>query len=104
MIGVSDEWDNDIYIYGVYHNNKDIFFYGISGKNDGYLVAFKQKDIRIVDRITTYDMVYFGNDGNSYFMMLHWALAENNLLDRILERDEDALELFSKLRWVDHKV
>lgn len=30
-------------------------------------------------------MVYFGNDGNSYFMMLHWALAENNLLDRILE-------------------
>ena len=48
-------------------------------------------------------MVYFGNDGRSHFMMLHWALAEDGLLDKLLERDPDSLALFSKLRWLDRK-
>lgn len=36
-------------------------------------------------------------------MMLHWALAEHGLLDKLLEHDPDSLALFSKLRWLDSK-
>ncbi|EXB79615.1 hypothetical protein OHW25_02225 [Acinetobacter baumannii] len=103
MIGVNDDWDDDIYIYGIYHSNGDVYFYGISGEKDNALIAFRQRDIKIKDPKLTYDMVYFGNDGRSHFMMLHWALAEDGLLDKLLERDPDSLALFSKLRWLDRK-
>lgn len=101
---LSDEWNNDIvYIYAIYHYGRDIYFYGSSDEIGGELYAFKQKDLKIIDPKISYEMVYVGNDGNSYFMMLHWALAENKLLDRVLERDDDAVELFSQLRWIDRK-
>lgn len=106
MIGLtlSDEWNNNIiYIYAIYHYGRDIFFYGTPDETGGELYAFKQKDLKIIDPSIKYEMIYVGNDGNSYFMMLHWALVENKLLDKILEGDDTAVKLFSKLRWIDKK-
>ncbi|MHA3116094.1 hypothetical protein E0H86_10085 [Acinetobacter sp. ANC 4635] len=106
MIGLtlSDEWNNNvIYIYAIYHYGRDIFFYGTPDETGGELYAFEQKDLKILDPSIKYEMVYVGNDGNSYFMMLHWALAEDDLLDKLLERDPNSLLLFSKLRWINHK-
>ncbi|MDO7540868.1 hypothetical protein Q5M52_16555 [Acinetobacter nosocomialis] len=103
-ISLSEEWNDDtIYIYGIYHSSNDILFYGISGEHGNELIAFKQREIEIKDPKVRYEMVYYSNDGRSHFMMLHWALAEDGLLDKLLERDPDSLALFSKLRWLDSK-
>jgi hypothetical protein len=103
-ISLSEEWSGDtIYIYGIYHGNNDVLFYGIFGEQSNELIAFKQREIEIKDPKVPYEMVYFGNDGRSHFMMLHWALAEDGLLDKLLERDPDSLSLFSKLRWLNRE-
>ena len=105
MIGLTlnVEWNSNtpIYIYAIYQNGKDMYFYGADSKVGGELYAFKQRDIKIIDPNITFDMVYLNdNDG---FMMLHWALFKDKLLDKVVDRDTDALELFSKLRWIDNK-
>ena len=91
-----------ISIYGVYHSGMEIYFYGIYD-GDNSLISFRQKDIKVIDPNISFDSVYLDNDGNSYFMLLHWSLVENNLLDRMLEQEIDALLEFSKLKFLEKK-
>ncbi len=100
---IDKEYGGEVNVYGLYHYNKDIYFYGIAVGEDS-IAAFRQKDVEVIDPKFSFDVVYIGSDGNSSFMLLHWALAENNLLDDILDRDEDAINLFSKLKFIKSKI
>ncbi|MCO6545913.1 MAG: hypothetical protein J6583_04640 [Gilliamella sp.] len=69
------------------------YLYGIPKGYSG-LMAFTLDEVDIIENAFKSEMVVFTNRGTGVY---HWALIQENLLDDLLERDEDAYNRFLEI-------
>lgn len=82
-----------IEIYAMYSIKGEVYYLGHSKGYNG-LLAYKAKEVEVLDPDLSGNFTYFGNNGYGIY---HWALIKEKLLDDLLEGDEIAYKRFLEI-------
>lgn len=80
-------------VFAIYWLENETLFLGLP-KNYGGLLAYKEKNVQIIDSALYGTFEYFSTHINGIY---HWALIKEKLLDDILERDDVAYNRFLEI-------
>lgn len=85
--------DTIIEVFAMYWIKEHLYFLGHSKGYKG-LLAYKAKDVEIIESDLSGDFTYFANSGSGIY---HSALIKEKLLDDLLEGDEVAYKRFLEI-------
>ncbi|SNY66521.1 hypothetical protein [Enterobacter sp. CC120223-11] len=80
-------------VFAIYWLGSETLFLGLP-KNYGGLIAYKEKNVQVIDSTLHGAFEYFSTHINGIY---HWALIKEKLLDDILERDDVAYNRFLEI-------
>lgn len=89
-----------IEVFAIYSIAEETYFLGHS-KGYAGLLAYKTKDVEVIDPDLFGNFTYFGNNGNGVY---YSALIKEKLLDDLLEGDQVAYKRFLEILKAEGRI
>lgn len=96
---IKDQYEH-IEVFAMYCIAQETYFLGHS-KGYAGLLAYKAKDVEIIDPDLSGNFTYFGNNGYGIY---YSALIKEELLDDLLEGDETAYKRFLEILKAEGRI